>query len=479
MSVDGGGSSIEVQVLRDELTTLYKQKNKNDQDLIEANRKLGESEGRLVKVVEERDKLKADRERLCARIAELEHSLKKTTDEKNTVYDEWLALNAYVKSQTDQLTRMKSEEMQLINKIRELNEQKANYMNEEVAQQSARQQKRIQDDIAKAIADTSRDERANSTLSQCNGPVGDTMLGDRVPAHVESKFEANEGEILDVRWLSADTFATAGSDKKARLWKVESNGKPSKLSTLTGCVNSITRLDYDSESRCLIGSSNDHAVRLWNIDTQRITSTFSGHSDKVTVARFHQTSQVVSGSSDRSIKVWDLRSQRCSRTFFPGSTIHDMIGHCPMGSAAFISGHFDKKIRLWDGRTNEAVQIVEMAGKITSLDMAADGQNMLCSTRDDTLSLIDVRTLRTVHIYSSEQYRTSSDFSRCVLSPGMEYCAAGSSDGHVFVWNVRTTKLEKCLSKGGHEHPVLSVHWNPCGRGLLSGDKQKSVVLWT
>lgn len=52
---------------------------------------------------------------------------------------------------------------------------------------------------------------------------------------------------------------------------------------------------------------------------------------------------------------------------------------------------------------------------------------------------------------SAEQYRTSCDYSRCVISPGMEYCAAGSTDGHVFIWNTHTTKLEKTLSKGGHE----------------------------
>ncbi|KAJ1347970.1 hypothetical protein KIN20_003172 [Parelaphostrongylus tenuis] len=110
--------------------------------------------------------------------------------------------------------------------------------------------------------------------------------------------------------------------------------------------------------------------------------------------------------------------------------------------------------------------------------MSSDGIHLLCSTRDDTLSIIDIRKYQTVHIYSAEQYRTSSDVSRCVLSPGMEYCAAGASDGHVFIWNVQSTKLEKVLYKGGHDHAILSLSWNPSGHGLLSADKQKVVCLW-
>lgn len=52
---------------------------------------------------------------------------------------------------------------------------------------------------------------------------------------------------------------------------------------------------------------------------------------------------------------------------------------------------------------------------------------------------------------SADQYRTGSDHIRCTISPGMEYIASGSSDGSIFIWNLKTTKLEKTLRKGGHE----------------------------
>uniref|UniRef100_A0A183GET0 WD_REPEATS_REGION domain-containing protein n=1 Tax=Heligmosomoides polygyrus TaxID=6339 RepID=A0A183GET0_HELPZ len=288
---------------------------------------------------------------------------------------------------------------------------------------------------------------------------------------------ANEGEVYDVLWLSTDLFASGGTDKRVRLWKVDPRGRPAKMSSLVGCNQAVTRLDFDTESRLLLGASNDNGVRLWNVDNQRLMTSFMGHTDKVSSARFISSTQVVSGSNDRLIKLWDVRSQRCVRSVFPGSTILDIVG-ISKGVATFTSGHFDRKLRFWDSRNQEPVHTVEMAGKITSLDTSPDGVHILCSTRDDTLSLMDIRKYQTVHIYSAEHYRTSSDLSRCVLSPGMEYCAAGSADGNVFIWNVQSTKLERILHKGGHEHAVLSLSWNPSGQGLLSADKQKIVCLW-
>ncbi|EYC38041.1 hypothetical protein Y032_0748g2032 [Ancylostoma ceylanicum] len=443
-------SSAELKNLRDELAEVYKQKSRNDQSLIEANRKLDQHEAVLSNMTKERDKLLLENKKLCARISELECSLKKATDDKQSLYDEWIALSALLETKTNELMQLQQERLILINKIRDLNEQHANLFNTEVDQQQERRQRRIREEIAKACEDTSRDERANAALQQSTLPTGDVVLGDAVPHEVLSKAEVNEGEVYDVLWLSTDVYASGGSDKRVRIWRVDQRGRPSKMSTLVGCNNAVTRLDFDSESRLLLGASNDHGVRLWNVDNQRLVSSFMGHTDRVSSARFLSTHQVVSGSNDRLIKLWDVRSQRCVRSVFPGSTILDIVG-IDRAAATFISGHFDRKLRFWDSRNQEPVHTMEMAGKVTSLNMSSDGVHVLCSTRDDTLSLMDVRKYQTVHIYSAEQYRTSSDLSRCVLSPGMEYCAAGAPDGNIFVWNIQSTKLEKVLHKGGHE----------------------------
>lgn len=51
---------------------------------------------------------------------------------------------------------------------------------------------------------------------------------------------------------------------------------------------------------------------------------------------------------------------------------------------------------------------------------------------------------------SGETFKLGCDYSRACLSPGGELCCAGGADGQLFIWNVRTTKIEKVLTKG-HE----------------------------
>ncbi|PAV75726.1 hypothetical protein WR25_11682 isoform F [Diploscapter pachys] len=476
---ESGGGSDEIRKLRDEISEVYKKKSKNDQELIDANRRLAECERNLNAITEERDKLKSDLDKMCARIAQQELLVKQTLDDNQNMRDEMIAL----KTTCDALTRRKmeweEERIALLNKIRELNEKYAEFFNREVDDQEERRRMKIQEEITKAIQDTSRDERTNSLLQQQeNIPIGDVLLGDVVPSQALAKFDSNDGEVNDVLWLSGETFASAGSDRRIRIWRIDSQGRYQKLCSLSGANQAVTRLDYDKDKHVLLGSSNDNMCRLWNVDNQRLLTTLSGHTDKVSCARYHQSHNIVSGSYDRCIKLWDIHNQRCTKSYFPGSIVLDIIGRQSLGGAAFISAHFDKKIRFWDGRNSEPFKIVEMSGKVTSLALSEDGLQLLASTRDDTLSLIDIRNYHILHIYSAEQYRTSGDLARCVISPGQDYVAAGSADGHVYVWNSQTTRLEKILARGGHESAVLCLSWCPTGVGLLSGDKIRRVCYW-
>lgn len=222
-------SMLELKQLRAELAEVYKQKSRNDQSLIEANRKLDQHDALLSNVTKERDKLILDNKKLCARISELECAMKKTTDDKQSLYDEWIAQSALLEAKTGEVTQLQKERLVLINKIRDLNEQHANLFNTEVDLQQERQQRRIREEIAKACEDTSRDEKAILSLKQSNIPVGDVILGDAVPHEVIFKVEANEGEVYDVLWLSTDLFASGGTDKRVRLWKVDPRGRPAKM----------------------------------------------------------------------------------------------------------------------------------------------------------------------------------------------------------------------------------------------------------
>lgn len=50
-------------------------------------------------------------------------------------------------------------------------------------------------------------------------------------------------------------------------------------------------------------------------------------------------------------------------------------------------------MRFWDSRVscNDPLTEIELNGKVTSLDLARNGHQLLVATRDDTLRLLDLR----------------------------------------------------------------------------------------
>ncbi|NWH80585.1 A16L1 protein, partial [Piaya cayana] len=120
------------------------------------------------------------------------------------------------------------------------------------------------------------------------------------------------------------------------------------------------------------------------------------------------------------------------KTVFAGSSCNDIV--CT--EQCVMSGHFDKKIRFWDIRTESIVKELELLGRITALDLNSERTELLTCSRDDLLKIIDLRG-----------FKCGSDWTRVVFSPDGNYVAAGSADGALYIWNVLTGKLERTLAK--------------------------------
>ena len=57
------------------------------------------------------------------------------------------------------------------------------------------------------------------------------------------------------------------------------------------------------------------------------------------------------------------------KTLFAGSSCNDIVNADGIGSN-IISGHFDKKIRFWDTRSECCSKELLLQGRVTALDLA-------------------------------------------------------------------------------------------------------------
>lgn len=403
-------------------------------------------------------------------------------NQQNLLKKEYDALKHEYDIKTKEHLALDQEHKKLINQIKNNNAKDAYLLNsigEKIVRQKEQLRRKELEMAADSIKIISVDDKQDTFKSNSSA-----FVLARIPDHWLFTQEVHDGEVNALKWVTGiqkfrnqAVLATGGGDRKVKLWMISLNSCSLLEPELTNSNAAITSIDFESEF--LLASSSDSASRLWTVSNSRLNRTFTGHSSKVTAAKFLGTSsKSVSGSHDRTVKIWDIDKHVCISSISTGSICNDLATR-PGHEAEIISGHFDKTIKFFDTRVDlNAYDTIQLRGRITSLDISQNDRSLLSCDRDDTLNLFDLRNVSKAMLsFRADGFKVGCDWTRAIISPDSEYVAAGSSDGSIFIWNINNGKLEKEL-KGGHTSNVNACTWSPNGQLFVSCDKTKKLTIW-
>lgn len=439
--------------------------------------------------------LEADLKMRHREMEELKKTLKELDDRYKTLDDEHTALKMAYKSLEKRHQTLLSDFDKLKEQILMLKHAESERLNAEndriTAMQREKQRLKIEANVNEMtnvqLAKQAAGDPSALALEAMNRGDNFEMLEDdqfnlccpsRLPNASCHLFETNHGETYALNWYCRaspkDSYlATGGNDRKIKVWKVGADNCTS-VATLLGSNASITSIDIEADF--ILASSNDFAARLWAMDTYRPKQTLTGHSAKVYTAKFlGEKTKVASGSQDRTIKIWDVYRGASLKTYFAGSSCYDIV----YNNQQLTSCHFDSKIRCWalgQSDNNEPITLISLQDRITSLDVSSDGWKLLCSVRDNTIKLLDIRKLDVIQTYSDEKFKVGTEFVRAKFSVDGQYISCGSQDGSLYIWNTNTAKVERILS--GHSTSVVASSWSPDGEKVVSIDKGGRVNIW-
>lgn len=213
-------------------------------------------------------------------------------------------------------------------------------------------------------------------------------------------------------------------------------------------VKTISRFGVDDvahsgnirrDGRIVVAGGDSGAIQAFDVKSRAILKTWREHKQPVWVTQWHpsELTQLMSCSDDRTVRLWDLPSDKHT-TSFEGHQDYVRCGNfMPGRSGLLVSGSYDQTVRLWDSRVGgKSVMVFKHAAPIESVLPMPSGTAVLASS-GNTISVLDVVAAKPIHLLRNHQ-KTVTALS---LAGNGDRLLSGALDGHVKVfettgWNV-------------------------------------------
>ncbi len=220
-------------------------------------------------------------------------------------------------------------------------------------------------------------------------------------------------------------------------------------------------LAFDPEGRMVASGGRDGSVELRDVATGALVRRFEAGSSIVNDVAFDGAGALVAGASrDGTIRVFEVKS---------GAPRGELRGHSdrvvcvrfgPDGRV--FSGGRDGEIRVWSGERAVAV-LSGHEGSVEGISVSPDGTRLASVSRDLTLRLWDLATLRQVAVGKGH----GENVRAVAFGPSGDLVATASYDRTVRVWSGRTASPVATLR--GHATVVRNVAF-PGGVVSFGGD---------
>ncbi|KAK4098041.1 WD40 repeat-like protein [Parathielavia hyrcaniae] len=241
---------------------------------------------------------------------------------------------------------------------------------------------------------------------------------------------------------------------------------------------------FPQSSHLGLSGSADGLVKIWDVYRGReLLRTFAGHNKAITDLSFNnEGTRFLSGGFDRKIRLWDTETGQCVNRFNCGKSPH-VIKFNPSaeGGHEFLAGLSDNRILQYDSRAgNETVQEYDHhLGAINTIEFIDESRRFM-STSDD-------RSLRVWEYGIPVEIKTISEPDMFALTtstqhPSGKYVLYQCSDNSIVAYSSGSDKFRQHRKKAWRGHntagSAIGLTCSPDGQFVASGDTGGSVCFW-
>jgi len=280
-----------------------------------------------------------------------------------------------------------------------------------------------------------------------------------------------------------DLLFSSAKDQNPNVW-YSINGE--RLGTYDGHGGAVWCIDVDWETKNFLSGAADNTIRLWDVETGKMTERIDTRSAVRTCA-FSFSGNMVAYSTDRAmgqqcvINVVDVRTFNQEKPIMSlpipakGPKVTSLIWNGL--DDLIVTGHDNGDIVQWDVKTHQKVKISSEHQKaISDLQLSSDRTMFISASKDSTAKLWDMDTLQDKKTYKTERPVNSASISpnkdHVVLGGGQEAMDVTTTSTKIGKFDARFFHLifeEEFAKVKGHFGPINSLRFHPDGNSYASG----------
>ncbi|ETO03222.1 WD repeat-containing protein [Reticulomyxa filosa] len=290
---------------------------------------------------------------------------------------------------------------------------------------------------------------------------------------IEKKKKKKEIEMIIEQWMHLSSVNNTGwiDDFNVIILRyiMQIFYKPSMV--FQGHTRAVNSVRFSPDGATLVSSSQDHTIKIWDVESGKEIRVLRGHSSFVRDAQFSPDgTMIVSCSNDNTIRLWDIKS---------GTEIATLTQHKrPVMKTQFspdgkiiVSCSEDKTIRLWDVQSRHTIQIFREDYHVNDVQFSPDGRQIIWVLTNDTISVWSIELGELIYkLRGHTDYVMTAQFS----SDG-KYIIS-SDDRTIRIWDVELGTQVKILNSnyaGGYH-----VKYIPDRHIIISCFRDSMVRLW-